>query len=239
MLTESSTGMYPQQPQTPGYGAPQQPSQQPGQYPGYPAGYPPQTPDYGQPAQPGYPGAPTPGYGQPAQYPGQYPPSYAAPGYAAPGYAPPPTARRRNPILPIAIVAGVVVLALIIGLVVRYNGPTSVSRSFVQNVFDSNASAALQQVCSGTDATKLRQELAALVALGATSAKVTANTSNLTFTITSESLSSAEVSFRGNVTAPSITGQTQTTPTSGTLALDASGLWWCVASVGNANSSGV
>jgi len=253
--------MYPQQPQTPGYGAPQQPSQQPGQYPGYTPGYPPPTPGYGQPTQPGqppYPGAaPTPGYGQPSQYPGQYPPGYApgyaapsqpiAPGYApgypggpTPGYAPAPVAKRGNSILLLSIVGGVVVLALIIGLVVRYNGPTSVSHTFVQNIFDSNASAALQQVCSGADGTKLRQELSALVALGATGSRVTANTSNLTFTITSESLSSAAVSFRGNVTAQSsTTGQSQTTPTSGTLALDSSGLWWCVASVGNANSSGV
>lgn len=168
-------------------------------------------------------------------------PGYAAgyPGGPTPGYAPPSTTRRRNPILLLSIVAGVVVLALIIGVVVRYNGPASVSHTFVQNVFDSNASAALQQVCSGADATKLRQELSALVALGASGDRVTANTSNLTFTITSESLSSAAVSFSGKVTAhSSITGRTQTTPSSGTLALDANGLWWCVASVGNANSSG-
>ncbi|HUX74643.1 MAG TPA: hypothetical protein VMV25_12225 [Steroidobacteraceae bacterium] len=245
--------MYPQQPQTPGYGAPQQPSQQPGQYPGYTPGYPPQTPGYGQPAQPGYPEAPTPGYGQPSQYPGQYPPGYAAPsqpmapGYApgypggpTPGYAPPPTARRRNPILPIAIVAGVVVLAVIIGLVVRYNGPTSVSRSFLQNIYQFNTAAALGQVCSSSDGAKLRQQVSALGALDTTGQRFTVDTSQVAFTITAESLTSATVSLSGHITLKDANGTSSgPQPTSGTLTLDASGLWWCVASIGNANSSGV
>ncbi len=227
--------MYPQQPQqplTPGYGAPQPSSQQPGQYPGYMPGYPPSA----QPEQPMYPGAQAPTYGQPSQYPGQYPPSNA-PGYAAhsqpiyPGYpagptgayAPPPQRRPRNARLPIAIGAGVLVLAIIIGLVVRYNGPTTVSRSFLQNLGNNDYSAALGQVCSTADSTQLRQGLT-LAANVAQRVGVTTDTSQLSFTLVNESNSNASVSFSGPITGSN--GQTRSI--SGTMRLNASGLWWCV-----------
>jgi hypothetical protein len=202
---------------------------------------------------PGYPGAPTPGYGQPSQYPGQYPaPGYAAPGYAAPsqpmapgypggptpGYAPAPTGQP-NTRLFVFIGVGVVILAIIIGLVVRYNGPSSVSASFVHNIYQFDSAAALGNVCTSSDAAKLRQQVSSLGALNTSGQQLTADTSQLVFKITSESLSSATVTFSGNVTLSSATGSSSgPQKTNGTLSLDASGLWWCVASVGNSNSSG-
>ncbi len=228
----------PQQPQTPGYGAPQQP----GQYPGYTPGYPPPTPGYGQPVQPG---APTPGYGQPSQNPGQYPPpGYAAPGYPGypagptPGYGPPPTPRG-NTRLPVFIVGGLVILAIIIGLVARYNGPTSVAASFVHSVYQFDSAGATNEVCTTPDAAKLRQSVSQLSALNPSGQQITADTSQLVFTITQESLSTATVSFSGNVTLAGGNGASSGPQrTSGTISLDASGLWWCVASTGNGSSSG-
>lgn len=225
--------MYPQQPQqplTPGYGAPQPPSQQPGQYPGSAPGYPPNA----QPQM--YPGAQAPNYGQPSQYPGQYPPVYT-PGYAAPSqpiypgypagptgaYAPAPQRRPRNARLPIAIGVGVVVLAILIGLVVRYNGPTIVSRSFLQNLGNNNYSAALSQACSTADSTQLRQDLT-LAANVAQHVGVTTDTSQLSFTLVNESSSNATVSYSGPITG----SNGQTGSITGTVRLNASGLWWCV-----------
>ncbi len=225
---------YPQNPQTPGYGAPQPQPQQP-MYP---------TPGYGAPQQPAYP--PTPGYGapqQPSQYPGYGAPPSQYPGYGAPqqpgypvgyGYGPPPTGnafsrmpQQQRRVVIIGVIAGVVLLGLIIGLIVRYNGPVSVSKDFVQNVFDLNSADALKDVCTDSSAssTKLRQEMQALGALNPTGKTFSTDISGLTFTTVSESLSQATVSFTGSVVAPGSSGAQQT---HGTLTLNASGLWWCV-----------
>lgn len=176
-----------------------------------------------------------PQYGQPAYYPDMNP---AYSGGPTPGYAPPP-ARRRSPIIPIAIVAGVVIVALIIGVVVRYNGPISVSKAFVQNLFQFDSAATLKQVCTTPDAAKLRQEVSASNISSQTLPKITADISQLAFTITSESLTSAKVSFSGKVTLKSASGASSgSQPASGALSLDASGLWWCVSSVAGTTGSG-
>jgi len=134
----------------------------------------------------------------------------------------------------------VVILAIIIGLILRYNGPTSVAASFVHNVYQFDSAAATNEVCTTPDAAKLRQGISALGALNTNGQRLTADTSHLVFTITQESLSTAVVTFSGNVTLTGANGASSgPQATHGAISLDASGLWWCVASTGGGNSSGV
>lgn len=120
----------------------------------------------------------------------------------------------------------VVILAVIAGVIVRYNGPVSVARDFLRNLGATTNTAAVNQICS--DNQQLRQGLT-----GASEAQsintTTIDTSKLTFTLSQESLSRAVVSYAGTATVSnSATGNSQSGTLTGTVTLESSGIWWCV-----------
>ncbi len=146
-------------------------------------------------------------------------------------------------VIPLGV--GLVFVAVLGGLLVRYNGPTSVVRSYLQDTYDNNFTHALGSVCPGKSGEKIRAYLEfqaqrveadkQLQAQGFEDAGIPPiyiDLSHVTFTAQEESWKSAMVTYKG---VAIITQSRHDAPPlrysivfRGSRPVQANGLWWCV-----------
>lgn len=149
----------------------------------------------------------------------------------------------RRTVIPLVI--GLIVVAVLGGLLLRYNGPTSVVRSYLQDSYDNDFVHALGYVCPGKAGEKLRAYLGyqaqrveadkQLQAQGFADASIPPihiDLSHVTFAVQVESWDSSTVSYTGTAR---ITQSQRNAPTQtynivlhGSGQVHANGLWWCV-----------
>lgn len=135
-----------------------------------------------------------------------------------------PARRQRHP-LRIALI--VVVVILLLGVVgfgaLRYFAPAQVARSYVNNLFAGKYSDAFALICP-SDQSQARMSFEQAAAQPRSSVAI--DTSHLTYTIQSESLSGATVSVAGSINAvgsPGTMGAVRYT-----VQLSALGSGWCI-----------
>ena len=149
----------------------------------------------------------------------------------------------RRVFIPIGV--GVVFFAILGGAFLRYNEPTSVVRTYLQDTYDNEYSGALGTVCTGRAGENTRSYLEQriqvvetgkrLQALGfkdATLPPIHIDLTHVNFTLQDESLDSSTVTYTGKATivqeqhdAPTLT---YTIALQGSRRVQASGLGWCI-----------
>lgn len=248
----------PEQEPAPGYW-------QPPTYPAYPpqTGYPGQYPPTGQP----YPPTGQPPYGPPSQaYPGQpyptgqpypptgqpYPPTgqppYGYPNTGYPGTSPygmPPGAPGTQPRRSFTglIIAGIVIVALIVGTLIHVNGATGAVKSYMDDISAFDFDAAYNLICPSEQPAlqasfaQTKASFAQLQSQGTYSI----DTSKLGYVLKSGGFTSAVVTVVGSLTVTSTvsgTTQSQTVPvTNGDVQLGLNGLGWCLYALPTSTSS--
>lgn len=145
----------------------------------------------------------------------------------------------------IPLCVGLVFVAVLGGLLVRYNGPITIVRSYLQDTYDNEFAHALGAVCPGKAGEGLRAYLDSrarsieagkqLQAQGFADAGIPPihiDLSRVTFTVQEESWESATVRYTGVAgirqsqrNAPTLT---YTIVLHGSGQVHANGLWWCV-----------
>jgi hypothetical protein len=150
---------------------------------------------------------------------------------------------QRRVVIPIGV--GIIFIAVLGGAFVRYNGPISVVRAYLQDTYDNEFASALNYVCPGKGGENLRAYLGykaqrveadkQLQAQGFADAGIPPihiDLSRVSFAVREESWESPTVRYTGvaHITqsqrdAPTLT---YTIVLQGARQVHANGLWWCV-----------
>jgi heme A synthase len=176
------------------------------------------------PPQPNYPGT-TP-FGQPPTGAGT-PPVLATP---------PASPRKNNRIVAAAIVVAVVVL-LVIGGVVHINSATGTVKGFYDDLFSFNYTSAFARICPDKQSALKAEFDAAETALNQVKSQATFDSSKLVYTLKSGGVTTAVVAVSGTLGA-TLGGVKNSSPITNTdIALNASGLGWCLNVLPSAGAS--
>lgn len=172
-----------------------------------------------------------PPYNQPIRSSGPSPDSYSGGSTPNTGWSPAPVpAVQQNRRSPWMIFAAVLLIAAIVFGVVRYFGAQMVTQNFMNDVYSYKFSDALSLVCPDQQA-QAQQELQAAGLLSLF--RVNIDTSQLSYTIQSESLNTATVSVTGTISAYGIASSN----VNQVVTLQANGLGWCINTNTNGSSS--
>ena len=142
---------------------------------------------------------------------------------------PAPVPARRKSYAGRVIIIVLVLVAIGLG-VLRYYGPVLVSQSFINDVYSYKSADALNLICPAEQA-QVQGELQSIGLLSLFQLNI--DTSNLSYSIQSESLTDATVTVTGSISAYSIASSN----VNGILTLQTNGLWWCISSQTNGPTS--
>ncbi len=119
------------------------------------------------------------------------------------------------------LILTIVLIVVVVGLgVLRYFGPTMVTKGFMDAGFSNNSSSAVGYLCPAA------QHATSLNSLAPTQVNFTIDTSGLAYDIQSESLSNATVHVHGSISA-----EQSSVNFDYTVSLQANSLWWCISQV--------